>query len=162
MEKTDLYDENKNRTGEVINKGDPVPKGRYYITVIIWMQNDKGEFLIQKRIKKKNGKWASTGGHVISGETSEQGIIREVKEELGLQIDQKDLILFKTIQTEDDFVDLYYIKNNCRLDEITMQKDEVDDVKWSSIESIKELIKEGKFSNSHATFFTDCLEYLKL
>ena len=35
MEKRDLYDENKQKTGEVIEKGQPIPNGRYYITVVV-------------------------------------------------------------------------------------------------------------------------------
>ena len=44
MEYRDLYDENKNLTGEKIKKGDSVPNGRYYITVVVWIENSKGEF----------------------------------------------------------------------------------------------------------------------
>ena len=110
MEIRDLYNENKELTGETILKGESVPKGRYYITVVVWIQNDKGEFLIQKRVKSKDGKWATTGGHPVSGETSKQGIITEIKEELGIDADINGIQLFKTIKTEDDFVDLYYLK----------------------------------------------------
>ena len=79
MEKRDLYDENKILTGKTIYKGQEVPKGRYYITVVVFIQNDKDEFLIQKRVAKKDGKWATTGGHPVSGKTSKQGIITEIK-----------------------------------------------------------------------------------
>lgn len=161
MERTDLYDENRVKTGEIINKGEPVPSGRYYITVIVWMQNSKGEFLIQKRVKSKNGKWASTGGHVISGETSEEGILREIKEELGIMVKKEELTLFKTIKTEDDFVDLYYVKSEYREEDITIQIEEVEKAKWCTADEIEKLIEEGKFSSSHAAFFEDCLKYLK-
>mgnify|MGYP000735637883 FL=1 len=59
MKLRDLYDENKELTGETIYKGQDVPKGRYYITVVVFIQNSKNEFLIQKRVKKKDGKWAT-------------------------------------------------------------------------------------------------------
>lgn len=59
MELRDLYDENKELTGETIYKGQDVPKGRYYITVVVFIQNSKNEFLIQKRVKKKDVKWAT-------------------------------------------------------------------------------------------------------
>ena len=106
MEKRDLYDENKKLTGETIYKGEKVPKGRYYITVVVWIQNEEDEFLIQKRVLKKDGKWSTTGGHPVSGETSKQGIFTEIKEELGLDLTNEEITLFKTIKTEDDFVDL--------------------------------------------------------
>ena len=160
MEKRDLYDENKKLTGNTIFKGETVPKGRYYITVVVWIQNDEGDFLIQKRVLKKDGKWSTTGGHPVSGETSKQGIFTEIREELGLDLSDKEIILFKTIKTEDDFVDLYYLRANVDINNVVMQREEVEDVKWASIEEINKLIEAKKFSDSHAEFFEYCLEFL--
>ena len=156
------YDENKELTGETIYKGQDVAKGRYYITVVVFIQNSKNEFLIQKRVKKKDGKWATTGGHPVSGETSKQGIITEIKEELGVDIVKENIKLFKTIKTEDDFVDIYYVKEDIDIKKIKIQKEEVEDVKWATIEEINELIKNEAFSESHTEFFELCLDYLKL
>ena len=162
MELRDLYDENKKLTGETIFKGQEVPKGRYYITVVIFIQNSKNEFLIQKRVQKKDGKWATTGGHPVSGETSKQGIITEIKEELGIDLLEENIELFKTIKTEDDFIDIYYLKEDIDIKKIKIQKEEVEDVKWANIDEINELIKNEAFSESHTEFFELCLEYLKL
>ena len=49
---------------------------------MVFIQNSEGKFLIQKRSKIKNGKYATTDGHPKSGEDSIQGIISEVKEEI--------------------------------------------------------------------------------
>ena len=162
MEKRDLYDENKILTGETIYKGQAIHEGRYYITVVIYIQNYKNEFLIQKRVAKKNGKWATTGGHPVSGETSKQGIITEIREELGINVIADKITLFKTIKTEDDFVDLYYLKEDISIDKIKIQQDEVEDVKWADKGEIENMIENGQFSESHTEFFEDCLEYLKL
>lgn len=160
MELRDLYDENKKLTGETIYKGQDVPKGRYYITVVIFIQNNKNEFLLQKRVKKKDGKWATTGGHPVSGETSKQGIITEIKEELGINVVEEKVELFKTIKTEDDFVDIYYLKQDIDINEIKIQKEEVEDVKWTTIEEIQKMIQQKIFSESHKAFFEDCLKCL--
>lgn len=160
MELRDLYDENKKITGETIYKGQDVPKGRYYITVVVFIQNNKNEFLLQKRVKKKDGKWATTGGHPVSGETSKQGIITEIKEELGINVVEENVKLFKTIKTEDDFVDIYYLKEDIDINEIKIQKEEVKDVKWSTIDEIQKMIQQEIFSESHKDFFEDCLKYL--
>lgn len=160
MELRDLYDENKELTGKTIYKGQDVPKGYYYITVVVFIQNSKKEFLIQKRVKRKDGQWATTGGHPVSGETSKQGIITEIKEELGIDVVKENIKLFKTIKTEDDFVDIYYIKEDIDITKVKIQKEEVEDVKWATIEEIQKMIQRKIFSESHKSFFEDCLKYL--
>lgn len=160
MEKRDLYDENKKLTGETIYKGEPIPKGRYYITVVIFIQNSKDEFLIQKRVLEKDGKWATTGGHPVAGESSKQGIMTEIKEELGISVNHENIQLFKTIKTEDDFVDLYYLKEDIDINNIKVQKEEVEKAQWASVDEINRLIKHKEFSESHTEFFEDCLEFL--
>ena len=94
MEKRDLYDKDKNLTGKTIYKNFPIPKGYYILVVLIFIQNSEGKFLIQKRSKLKNGKFATTGGHPKAGETSIEGAITEVQEEIGLDISKQDMKLF--------------------------------------------------------------------
>lgn len=158
MEIRDLYDENKVLTGETIEKGKPIPAGRYYLTVVVWIRNSKDEFLLQ--INKKYNRWTTTGGHPTTGETSLDGIVTEIKEELGIDVDRNKLELFKTIKTEDDFVDLYYLKKDINLKDITIQEEEVADVKWAGIEEIRKMIENDTFLPPHIDFFNDCLEYL--
>ena len=112
MEIRDLYNENKELTGETIVKGEDVPKGRYYITVVVWIQNDNGEFLIQKRVQRKDGKWATTGGHPVSGETSKQGIITEIKEELGIDTDINKIQLFMSNINNNSIDSILAFKNS--------------------------------------------------
>lgn len=162
MEKRDLYNEKKELTGETIYKGEAIPKGKYYITVVVFIQNKEGKFLIQKRVMRKDGKWATTGGHPVSGETSKQGIVTEIKEELGVNVNNRNIQLFKTIKTEDDFIDLYYLKEDIDMNNIILQKDEVDEVQWATIEEIKDMIKKGEFSESHTEFFEFCLDFLNI
>lgn len=49
----------------------------------------KGEILCGRR--RDNGLWTSPGGHIDQGETPEQGAVREVKEEAGIDLDPGDL-----------------------------------------------------------------------
>ncbi len=161
MELRDLYNSKRILTGEVIKKEEDVPPGRYYITVVVFIENSKGEFLLQKRALKKDGRWATTGGHPVSGESSLEGIVTEIKEELGQTVNQNELTLFKTIMTEDDFVDLYYMKKNININDIILQEEEVEDIKWATREEIEQLIEDDKFSKSHEEFYRYCLEFLE-
>lgn len=161
IELRDLYDENRNIANKRIRKHDKVPKGYYYNTVAIYMQNKKGDFLIQKRSYDKGGKWATTGGHPKSGEDSVHGLCSEVKEEIGIDIEINKLELIKSIKTDNDFFDLYYINMEVNIDDIVMQKEEVDDVKWASIKEIHDMIDDGSYKISHGLMFKDCMDFLE-
>ncbi len=160
MELRDLYDANRNLTGEKIEKNEPVPAGRFYVTVMVFIENSKGEMLLQQRSLSKGGQWATTGGHPKSGENSIQGMVVEIKEELGVDVDEKELVLYKTIQTEDDFVDFYYLKKDINLEEIKMQDEEVQNVAWFSKSEIEKMIKNKTFFKYHIQPYRDFLEYI--
>jgi len=164
MEKRDLYDINRNLTGKTIFKGEPVPEDRYIIVVLIFIQNSDGKFLIQKRSEIKNGKYATTGGHPKSGENSIQGIITEVKEEIGLDIKANDLKLFYSSRSDLKrvFWDDYYIKMDIpNIQNLPLQKEEVESICWLSIDEIKSLMKEDKFFKNHYEEFEILLNWLK-
>lgn len=162
MEFRDLYNKKRELTGLTVKKGDPIPRGYYYVTVVIFIQNDQDKFLIQKRSIDKGGDWANTGGHPKTGESSLEGIVTEVKEELGININPNKLTLFKTVKTEDDFIDLYYLKANINLDHLVLQEEEVQGVAWFSIDEINSLIEQGQFHRHHDLMYYECLKYLKL
>lgn len=161
MEIRDLYDSNKKLTGETIYKGEKVPEGRYYLTVMVFMENSKGELLLQKRSIEKGGKYATTGGHPKTGETSLTGMQTEIEEELGIKVDSSNLKLIKTVKTEDDFVDVYYYKGDIDVSKLCYQKEEVDFAKYFSISKIENLIKEDKFLEAHIEYLEYYSKYVK-
>ncbi len=59
------------------------------LTTLCYIEKD-GRYLMMHRISKKNdankGKWIGVGGHFIEGESPEECMIREVKEETGLKV----------------------------------------------------------------------------
>ena len=164
MEQRDLYDINRKLTGKTIFKNDSIPEKNYIIVVLVFIQNSEGKFLIQKRSKIKNGKYATTGGHPKSGEDSIQGIISEVKEEIGIELNPNDLQLYYTgrSDTERVFWDDYYIKMDIAdIRNLTLQKEEVESVCWLSIDEIHSLMKENKFFRNHYEEFEILLKWLK-
>ncbi len=88
----DLYDCNGNKTDRTYHKGEPIPEGYYPMVVMVVIRNSKGEFLMQRRSEAKGGDYGVTGGHPKSGETPMEGIITEVKEELGLDFSNERFI----------------------------------------------------------------------
>lgn len=163
MEKRDLYDKDRNLTGEFIFKGEPIPKGNYIIVILVMIQNSKGEFLIQKRSKQKGGKFAATGGHVKSGQTSVEGMIDEIQEEIGLAVKPEELeLLYSAREDEQDvFFDLYYMKKDFEISDLVLQEEEVESASWKTIEEIDKLIKEDMFLINHAEEVYRTIDILK-
>lgn len=164
MEKRDLYDENRNLTGETMYKGEEIPVGKYIVVVLVYIQNSEGKFLIQKRSERKNGKYATTGGHPKSGEDSIQGIITEVKEEIGIEIKPEDLKLYYAGREDSEqvFFDDYYAKIDVpNIEKLELQEEEVASVHWFTGEEIHELMKQGKFFKNHYEEFERLEKWLK-
>ena len=140
MELVDLYDckrEKLNKVWERQSDFEP-PFGEYKLNVHTWIINDKNEFLIQKRgacLKRYSNKWNFTGGAVDVNETSLEGAKREVKEELGLDMENLELLL--SFKREHDFVDVWIGRSNVNIDELQLSKREVQEVKWVSMEELE-------------------------
>lgn len=163
MEKRDLYDKNRKLTGKTIYKGEQIPEGMYIIVVLVMIQNSKGEFLIQKRSKQKDGKYAATGGHVKTGQTSIEGIMDEIQEEIGLTVKPEELecIYSQRFDETQVFFDLYYMKKDFELSDLVLQEEEVELVQWNTIEEIDELIKKDMFLINHAEEVYRTIDILK-
>ena len=160
MEYRDIYDKNKQMTGKTFEKSEGIPEGYLYLIVVCFMQNNKGKFLMQKRATKKDGKWAATGGHPKAGENSLTGMITEIKEELGINIKPNELHLFKEAKGKNSFCDLYYLKKDIDIKDITIQKEEVEMIVWLTLEEINRLFNKGEFNKGHYMLLQDCLKFL--
>lgn len=125
--------------------------GFYHKPAWTWAYNSKGQVLIQKRAMTKKrypGLWdMSCAGHVDAGESSKIGAIREAKEEIGVDVSEKDMqFLFEYI--EDDAWEIgqvFAFKCDKEINELKLQEAEVEQVKWVSLEELKELINSDKW-----------------
>ena len=160
MEIRDLYDSNKCLTGKTFIKGEQVPVGYYYLIVAIVIENTNGDFLIQKRVLEKGGKWALTAGHPKSGETSFEGICSEVFEEIGINIKDDDFKLVDTWINNDQIFDIYYLNKDIDIGDIIIQKEEVDGVRYASFNEINDMYSKGEFHENHFILFNKCMEKL--
>lgn len=163
MEKRDLYDINRNLTGETIYKGETIPENKYINVVLAFIQNSKCEFLIQKRSIQKDGMYGSTGGHAKTGESSIQAMMTEIREEIGLKVEEKELELIYSGRSDRSqvFFDLYYLKKDFDIEDLVLQKEEVEFVEWYSIEKINQLAKNGLFLENHLEEFYRLINIFK-
>ena len=161
MEILDLYDKDLKPTGMTIERGQTIPKGYLIPIVAVYIYNDKGEYLIQKVAKSKGNYFATTAGHVQSGETDfALAMMRELKEELGISVTKEQLNLVKIRRYEHKFTMLYMLKSNVGLDKLRLQEEEVDSVYWMTRNDIELLIGAGFFNRIHYQLLVDCEEMI--
>lgn len=149
-EKWDLYDAKRNKTGHILTRGMAVPKGYYHLVVSVWIRNDRGEYLLSRRHPNKEYPlcWECTGGSVLAGESSLSGAVREVKEELGIDLKPAAGRRISQICREEtqDLYDVWVFDENIAISDIVLQKTEVVDVKWVTK---CELLRMGKNGELH-------------
>ncbi len=147
MELLDVLNENGEPTGEILDKNIIHKEGKYHKEVALILLNDKGEILLQKRASTKEiepNKWAWHGGHVIAGETSIEAIIREIKEELGITLSENQIKLLVELKRDKlpnrQYTIAYYSICNLNIDDFSIQKEELSEVKWFPFKKFKDMI----------------------
>ena len=158
MELVDKFDNKRMPLNKITERRENV-LGEYRQSVHLWIQNKKGDFLIQKRSMTKKifpGVWSITGGAVDAGETPLAAVKRECKEELGIDLDERKMTLVMSFRRELDFVDIYWLNQDINLEDVTIEPSEVDDVRYVSIEELERMMKEKVFTPS-VEFYYDFL-----
>lgn len=151
-ELVDIVDENNKLTGQIEDRWEAYNKGLWRRTVSCWIMNEKGEVLLQKRTanKRRNpNKWAKTGGQVDSGETVEEAIFREVKEELGIEVPKEQIKVIDVHKSNDvnrRFSYNFIFVVNYKINDYKLQKEEVSEVKYVTIEEMELARKNHDFN----------------
>lgn len=154
MEILDLYDEKGKKLNKTVERGKHPYEG-YILLSIVFIKNSKGEYLIQKTSKEKDFEYATTGGHVTSGETALSCIIRELEEEIGLRVNEKELkhICLDSFPKKLCLFEVFSMKKDIDIDKLTLQKEEVELIKWMPKDEIFALIENNQFKESHGYLF---------
>lgn len=149
MELLGLYDKDGTFLNKSIVRGDKNYKdGENIKLVTVWIEC-KGKYLIQKCSKEKGGEYAVSGGHVTFGNTSEEQAVLEIKEELDVDIELKDLRFCGNIYRPHAIFDVYMIVDNgFDIDKCKLQESEVESVQWMTKRQIEKLIKSNQLRKS--------------
>ena len=155
MELWDIYDADKKPTGRTMKRNDWCLKpGEYHLTVLGVIKRPDGKYLITKRSMDKAwaaGWWEVSGGAAIAGESSNDAVIREIKEETGLDVTNAEGGYVFSYQRENPeegdnyFVDIYRFVMDFDENDIKLQEEETNGFKIADIEEIKKIADEGKF-----------------
>jgi nucleoside triphosphatase YtkD len=143
----DVYDSERNLTGRTHRRAVPMEKGDYHLGVHAWLQKSTGEFLITKRAPNKGypNMWECTAGSAVAGDDSLAAVIREVKEETGLDVYPKNGKCVFTIKLEHCICDIWLFKQDFDIRQVVLQDNETIDAKYATVDEIRQMIKNGEF-----------------
>lgn len=155
MEYWDIYDKNKQKTGRLMKRNDWCLKDdEYHLTVLGVVVRPDGKFLITQRVMTKAwapGWWEVSGGAAMAGEESRDAVIREVKEETGLDVSGCVGGYMFSYHRENPgegdnyFVDIYRFELDFDESDLCLQEAETAGYKLATAEEIKELASQGIF-----------------
>ena len=153
MEEWDLYDQHRTKIGKIVQRGTRLEPTEFHIVVHVCIINSHNQMLIQQRQPFKKGwpnMWDVTiGGSALKGENSQQAATRETLEEIGYQFDFSQLRPKFTINFKRGFDDFYVIKADLDITQLSLQVEEVKQVRWADKEEIIAAIKNKTFIPYH-------------
>ena len=145
MELWDIYTYDRVKTRRTHQRGAMMQPGEYHLVADMWIMNSKGEVLVQQRSLNKEsapGKWSCTGGSVTAGEESYTCMQREMEEELGVAPDLSNTRLAFSCHGHYSIKDVYLIRQDIPMEAFRLQAEEVQQVKWVPLETLKEWVKD--------------------
>ncbi|USD25319.1 NUDIX domain-containing protein [Flagellimonas marinaquae] len=177
-ERIDILDEHGKPTGKSCLKSEAHQKGLLHPTVHVWLYTIDGRILIQQRGKNKATHpllWdVSVAGHVSAGENVVAAAIREVREEIGLTINETDLKSLGTFKAvhkiSEDFIDaelhhIYLCQLKSPLDQLVKQKNEVENLALIPLFKFAEetwgLASVGKYVPHGPTYYKTIVQEIK-
>ena len=131
--------------------------------------NKQGDVYLQKRPEWKDiqpGKWdTAVGGHLDYGETPEEALRREVREELGMT-DFTPSFIGKYVFESQRERELVYVHRTIYDGEIQPSKEELDGGRFWTMQEIREAMGQGvltpNFEHEFQRFFLEKIEKYRL
>ena len=153
----DILDENGNKTGKIKLRSEVHRDGDWHKGIHIWIFNNDGDILLQRRCATKDSNPnmidISCAGHLTAGDDSLTGAIRELKEELDLDVANEDLKLIKTLKRankytatfiNNEFDDLYILITDKKIKDMKYQEDEISELMYVPYKEFKEMVQSNK------------------
>jgi len=139
----DVDDQDKVLTSE--QRGKVHEYGFYHRSIHVMIETFKGGFVLQKKAKgtENEGTWSSSvSGHVRYQESYEEAAIREIKEELGIEIEDPSELTYETKleaceETGNEFVHIFSYLLDQDTEKIDPDLEEVEEVIIVDLDDVK-------------------------
>ncbi len=158
MELIEIVDRDGNSTGQIMEKKLAHDLNLLHNEVGLFLINNQGQILLQKRSANKKfnpNKWGTCGGHVDVGEDNMTALVRETKEEIGIDLNPSNVnFLIKIVKERESnsHVSIYYYTFMDKLaSEFVIQEEELSEVKWFDFKEYKDAIfnNDSRFTFSN-------------
>jgi isopentenyl-diphosphate delta-isomerase type 1 len=150
----DILDPNGEPTGEVLSRKEVHRLGKLHRAVHLYLFNKENELLLQRRPESADhypGMLSiSVTGHVDAGESSLDAVSRELREELGLNAEDKDFkflfssrrdVVLSPTYIDHQINDIYACWLDFDIKNITFDRNEVSEVKCVSISNFEQMVE---------------------
>ena len=158
----DIVTEKGESTGNVALKSEAHKNGWWHNTIHLWLYTIDGEILLQQRSRKKDIYpllWdVSAAGHIDAGEPMVYAAIREVREELGLELSPSQLNKIGIYKHEssyangnikdNEFHHIFVAELKVNLQDLRPQEAEVEALKLVSFQEFEGLLENSE-NNMH-------------
>ena len=165
-------------TGKSALKSEIHTQGFYHNTAHVWLYTKQGEILLAQRAASKTIcplLWdVSVAGHIDAGESIEHAAIREVMEEIGLQITESELTKIGVTECfqsypngiiDNEFHHTFIVKLKEDLNDLEIDKNEVEAVKLVGHLKFQNLIdnigSDNHFVPSNKSYYEFVLQSIK-
>lgn len=141
----DLYDINIKKTGEVIRRGNSIPKGRYHLVCDIAVMDGFGRILLTQRHPDKHYPlyWECSGGSVLTGESPDDAAVRELFEETGIKAEISELVQLGITFGNHTVYYIYLLQRDIELSSLLLQENEVVDAKLADKSEYEKMKSEN-------------------
>lgn len=153
----DILDEDGNKTGRTKLRNEVHRDGDWHKAVHIWILNENGDVLLQRRCATKDSNPnmldISSAGHLSAGDESLTGAIRELKEELDLDVKPNELQFIKTLKRSskytsifinNEFDDLYILRTDKKIEDLKYQEEEISEIFFVPYKKFKEMVNNNQ------------------
>lgn len=160
-----VLDDNGNITDISATKKEVHEKHLWHQEVAIFIINNDGKILLQKRsnnVHYNNGKWGMIANHVGAHQSLVDALIEKSREEIGYEIDINDIryltMLKRNEEREQRFTYFYYIKTDIKDEDIKLNNYLATEKKWFDFYELQELM----LTNSEEVVFKNTPAYINI
>ncbi|MCM4169202.1 Isopentenyl-diphosphate Delta-isomerase [Arenibacter antarcticus] len=169
----DILDAQGNYTGKTTMRSEAHKKGLFHPSIHVWLYTKNTEVLIQQRARNKDthpGLWdVSVAGHIGAGEDIVDSAIREVKEEIGVDLLEKELqkigvFKYSYLHRKDlldcEFHHTFLSELKVPFSALKRQESEVDDLGLISIPTFRKELESNVISRKYVPYEMEYYDFV--